>query len=49
MMHLELIIWVWEQLLYTTVAQSCLINQEYLDDFEKPLNVFATKSRASAT
>ncbi|WVR07482.1 hypothetical protein IAU60_004524 [Kwoniella sp. DSM 27419] len=31
-------------LLYTAHAQSCLLNQEYITDFEKPLDVFATKT-----
>ncbi|WVF72758.1 hypothetical protein IAT40_007576 [Kwoniella sp. CBS 6097] len=31
-------------LLYTSKAQSCLLNQEYITDFEKPLDVFATKT-----
>lgn len=35
-------------LLYTTIAQSCLINEDYLENFEKPLDVFATKSMSSA-
>ncbi|KAK4689505.1 hypothetical protein P7C73_g606, partial [Tremellales sp. Uapishka_1] len=32
-------------LLYTANAESCLINSEYITDFEKPLDVFATKTR----
>lgn len=32
------------QLLYTATSQSCLLNREYIDDFEKPLDVFATKT-----
>ncbi|WVQ81995.1 hypothetical protein IAT38_004122 [Cryptococcus sp. DSM 104549] len=31
-------------LLYTTKSQSCLLNSEYISDFEKPLDVFATKT-----
>ncbi|ORY35619.1 hypothetical protein BCR39DRAFT_511164 [Naematelia encephala] len=31
-------------LLYTAQSQSCLLNQEYIQDFEKPLDVFATKT-----
>jgi hypothetical protein len=32
------------QLLYTATAASCLLNSEYITDFEKPLDVFATKT-----
>ena len=32
------------QLLYTASSESCLLNQEYIQDFEKPLDVFATKT-----
>ncbi|WWC63254.1 uncharacterized protein I303_105854 [Kwoniella dejecticola CBS 10117] len=31
-------------LLYTAHSQSCLLNSEYITDFEKPLDVFATKT-----
>lgn len=31
-------------LLYTTTSMSCLLNQHYIQDFEKPLDVFATKT-----
>ncbi|WRT68352.1 uncharacterized protein IL334_005328 [Kwoniella shivajii] len=31
-------------LLYTSHSQSCLLNPEYITDFEKPLDVFATKT-----
>ncbi|WVW85671.1 hypothetical protein I302_107709 [Kwoniella bestiolae CBS 10118] len=31
-------------LLYTAHSQSCLLNPEYITDFEKPLDVFATKT-----
>ncbi|KIR38264.1 hypothetical protein I307_02406 [Cryptococcus deuterogattii 99/473] len=31
-------------LLYTTRSQTCLLNSEYITDFEKPLDVFATKN-----
>ncbi|WWC90745.1 uncharacterized protein L201_005682 [Kwoniella dendrophila CBS 6074] len=31
-------------LLYTATSQSCLLNSEYITDFEKPLDVFATKT-----
>ncbi|KAK8854846.1 hypothetical protein IAR55_003585 [Kwoniella newhampshirensis] len=31
-------------LLYTTHSTSCLLNSEYITDFEKPLDVFATKT-----
>lgn len=31
-------------LLYTTTSSSCLLNQHYIQDFEKPLDVFATKT-----
>ena len=30
------------QLLYTATSQACLLNPEYIEDFEKPLDVFAT-------
>lgn len=32
------------QLLYTSTSQSCLLNSEYVTEFEKPLDVFATKT-----
>lgn len=32
------------KLLYTATSQSCLLNQEYIQDFEKPLDVFATET-----
>lgn len=32
------------QLLYTARSSSCLLNAEYINDFEKPLDVFATKT-----
>ncbi|WVQ74747.1 hypothetical protein IAR50_004352 [Cryptococcus sp. DSM 104548] len=31
-------------LLYTTMSTSCLLNSEYINDFEKPLDVFATRT-----
>ncbi|OXC69100.1 hypothetical protein AYX13_02390 [Cryptococcus neoformans] len=31
-------------LLYTTRSETCLLNSEYITDFEKPLDVFATKN-----
>ncbi|WVN90203.1 uncharacterized protein L203_105439 [Cryptococcus depauperatus CBS 7841] len=31
-------------LLYTIHSQSCLLNSEYINDFEKPLDVFATRT-----
>lgn len=35
-------------LLYSTYSESCLLNPEYIDDFEKPLDVFATTARSDA-
>ncbi|ORX38610.1 hypothetical protein BD324DRAFT_621574 [Kockovaella imperatae] len=31
-------------LLYTSTSQSCLLNQDYIQNFEKPLDVFATET-----
>ncbi|KAK1927056.1 hypothetical protein DB88DRAFT_9476 [Papiliotrema laurentii] len=31
-------------LLYTATSQTCLLNQEYITEFEKPLDVFATRT-----
>ncbi|EIW67344.1 hypothetical protein TREMEDRAFT_33719 [Tremella mesenterica DSM 1558] len=36
-------------LLYSATSQSCLLNPEYITDFEKPLDVFATKTVDVAT
>lgn len=36
------------QLLFSSTAESCLLNAEYIRDFEKPLDVFATTSQGSA-
>lgn len=35
-------------LLYSSTSTSCLLNQNYIQNFEKPLDVFATKSAAVA-
>lgn len=34
--------------MYSSTAESCLLNAEYISDFEKPLDVFATTSQSSA-
>ena len=31
-------------LLYTATSQTCLLNEDYIQNFEKPLDVFATKT-----
>lgn len=36
-------------LLYSATSQACLLNIEYITDFEKPLDVFATKNISTAT
>jgi hypothetical protein len=36
------------QLLYTTTSESCLLNDEYINDFEKPVDVFATSTKGRA-
>ncbi|KAJ9101202.1 hypothetical protein QFC21_003421 [Naganishia friedmannii] len=35
-------------LLYTTTAESCLLNDEYINNFEKPIDVFATNGKDRA-
>ncbi|KAM0750921.1 hypothetical protein T439DRAFT_380759 [Meredithblackwellia eburnea MCA 4105] len=35
-------------LLYTVNSEGCLMNQHYLQDFEKPLDVYATRDKQSA-
>lgn len=37
-----------EQLLYSSFSQSCLLNEDYIQNFEKPLDVFATGTRQVA-
>jgi hypothetical protein len=33
-----------DQLLYSPTSQSCLLTEEYITDFEKPLDVFASET-----
>lgn len=36
------------QLLYTLYSSACLLNQNYIQNFEKPLDVFCTSSKDTA-
>jgi hypothetical protein len=36
------------QLLYSENSEACVLEEEYIADFEKPLSVFATTSKAVA-
>ena len=35
-------------LLYSTTSAACIMNQEYLDNFEKPIDIYSTRSIQSA-